>query len=208
MNYEGITSYCRNIKKKTSSYIPLPASLFRSSIDETKRSIKRNPYTFNKNCIQYHKAVFFFLGFLFFTLSAILCFWKVNWICSLYFINGEIFKYALSIISFGLAVACFGCGLMLKVENELILKLYTRARKRLRRAYWRHLMESETVATHIKFKYKEMLESLNLCKEDALHIVKQISQSKTYDNISKERLYNQLISEFSTKLKTTIAQGF
>lgn len=206
MNYEGINSYCRSIKKNSKKCIPLPTSIFRSTIDETKRSIKRNPYTFNKDCIQYHKVAFFFLGFLFFALSAILCFWKTNWIYSHYFINASFLKSALAVISLGLASACFSFGWMLRIENELILRFYARAKKRLRKAYWQELAENDAVAVQLKMKYQALLESLTLHKDDALQLAKQISQSKVYDNISKERLYNQVISDLNTKLKAVITQ--
>lgn len=188
---------------------------FRQLIEHQKSGRHYQHYTVNKKIVMKYRLIFAGLGTLFTTLGFIVYHKTLIMANNLLLGTWQVPKVSICTFCAIMALVAFAMAFLMRPEKEMINKLWTHAKRKLGRLYSQKGLElghkgviafgdERRKVLALKHAYNEARDKISEKREEILHLVEKIANSRDMDSRTKENLFNQAALDFNDKINEII----
>lgn len=189
--------------------------LFKNQIEGEKKNFQNQCYALHQTKVRRYRVIFFLLGVTFLVLSA--CAFNLTMQWNHLFMAGpvQLVKNVICTTSVLLSLIALAITYSLCVAKESTNTLVMKAKKRLAQIYARKRLEHGVTGSWffghkyrkcaaLKEAYNEMWDRINERRDETLHLLYKINKTKSIDFKTKEKLFNQALSEMNDQLSMIV----
>jgi len=183
---------------------------FRDKI--SKKELSSRPFTARKRVAQIYTVIFYAISSILLFLSLFVFLSSPNWFYAMYVGHSWLIKALVGSFGVSLAAAAAAVAFHLRAENEAMIHLSSRIRRRLRQIYWLKAtalsrqsgVDSNDTALrlkHLKAAYQDAKAQIDDSKDETNILLRQISRASFVNCKGKEELFNQALNELDNQLQ-------
>ena len=180
------------------------------------KELSARPFTSRKRIVQIYTVTFYAIASILLFLSLFVFVSAPNWFYAMYVGHSWVIKALVGAFGICLAGGAAVVAFHLRPETEAVVHLSSKARRRLRQAYWlkataltrqavNHSNDTAARLKHLKAAYQDAKSQIDDSKDENSILLRQIARATFVDPAGREELFNQALNELDKSLQSILS---